>query len=105
MSPRENYHFLLPFSLAHGVLPAHQESLMTEPTGSPADLLEAVGHSSVILPLPFHPSPSSMMHCTGSIVQIKGQPRLSFEAKLPGCTDVSAVFSTAFHPGLQGERA
>ena len=108
MSPCENYHFLLLFSLTCGLqhfLPVLQESLITEPTVSLGDLLEEVGHSSVILPLLFHLSPSRMMHSPVSILRIKEEAQLSIEAKLPGCIDESVVFSPACHPGLQGQRA
>ena len=108
MSPRENYHFLLLFSLTRGLqhfLPAQQEILIPALTVAHGELLEELRQSSVILPLLFHPPPFRMNHCPVSILLINEEAQLSIEAKLPGCTGVSVVFSPACHPGLQGQRA
>ena len=68
-----------------------QENLITKLTVFLEGLEE--GHSSVILPLPFHLSPSRMIHSTASID----------EAVLS--IDVSIVFLPACHIGLWGQRA
>ena len=108
MSPRENYHFLLLFSLTRGLqhfLPAHHKIPNPGPTVSHGDLLEEVRHTSVVLPFLSHPPPFRMNHCPESILRIKEEAQLSIEAKLPGCTGVSIAFTPACHPGLQGERS
>ena len=102
-----DYHFLLFVSLTRGLryfLPVHQEILKPGPTVSHGDLLEEVSHSSVILPLLFHLSPSRMNNCPVSILRIKEEAHLSAEAELPGSTDVSIIFTPTCHPTLQGER-
>ena len=96
-----------PFSLTRGLqhfLPARHEILKPSPTVSHGDLLQEVGHSSVILPLFFHPSASRLTHSPVSILQIKVEAHLSIRAKLPGSTDVSVILTATCHPGLQGER-
>ena len=98
---------LLLISLTRGLqhfLPAHQEILKPDPTVSHGDLLEEVGHSSVLLPLLSHPPPSRMNLCPVSILRIKEEAHLSTEAELPGSTDVSIIFTLTCHPALQGER-
>ena len=102
-----DYHFFPLVSLTCGCrhfLPVHQEIPKPGPTVSHGDLLEEVAHSSVLLPLLSHPSPSRMNHCPVSILQIKEEAHLSTEAKLPGSTDVSILFTSTCHPALQGER-
>ena len=68
------------------------------------DLLEEVGHSSVLLPLLFNPPPSRMIHCPVPILWIKAEAHFSIDAKLPGSTDASILFTPARHPALQGQR-
>ena len=98
---------LLLISLTRGLqhfLPVHQEILKPDPTVSHGDLLEEVGHSSVLHPLLSHPPPSRMNLCPVSILRIKEEAHLSTEAELPGSTDVSIIFTLTCHPALQGER-
>ena len=48
------------------------------------------------------------LHCklnTKIVLANMGYVQLSIEAKLPGCTGVSIVFTPAWHPGLQGQKA
>ena len=96
-----------PFSLTQGLqhfLPVHHEILKPGPTVSHGDLLQEVDHSSVILPLFFHPfclqgdplsSVHSPNHSGGSLVH---------SSKRPGSTDVSVILTATCRPGLQGER-
>ena len=78
-----------PFSLTHGLqhfLPARHEILKPSPTVSHGDLLQEVSHSSVILPLLFHPSASRVIHSPVSILRIKVEAHSSIQAKVPGST-------------------
>ena len=107
ISPWVDYHFLILVSLTWGLqhfLPAHHKILKPGPTVSHGDLLEEVGHSSVILPLLFNLSPSRMIYCPVSILWIKADAHFSIEAELPGSIDVSILFTMACHPALQGQR-
>ena len=107
ISPWVAYHFLILVSPTWGLqhfLPAHHKILKPGPTVSHGDLLEEVGHSSVLLTLLLNPPPSRMIYCPVPILWIKAEAHFSTEAKLPGSTDVSILFTPARHPALQGQR-